>query len=124
MVLTGTEVKALRGGKAQLKDGYVALTDGELWLHNVHIPPYENASRDNHEPERPRKLLAHKSEIERLKTKVAAKGFTLIPTRLYFSGGRAKAEIALARGKDVGDKRQTIKERDMRRDVERQLAER
>ena len=124
MVLTGTEVKALRGGKAQLKDGYVALTDGELWLHNVHIPPYENASRDNHEPERPRKLLAHRAEIERLKTKVAAKGFTLIPTRLYFSGGRAKAEIALARGKDAGDKRQTIKERDMRRDVERQLAER
>ena len=124
MVLTGTEVKALRGGKAQIKDGYVSLTDGELWMHNVHIPPYENAARDNHEPERPRKLLAHRAEIERLRTKVAERGFTLIPTRLYFSNGRAKAEIALARGKDAGDKRQTIKERDMRRDVERALAER
>jgi SsrA-binding protein len=124
MVLTGTEVKALRGGKAQIKDGYVALTDGELWLHNVHIPPYENAARDNHEPERPRKLLAHRAEIDRLRAKVAERGFTLVPTRLYFSGGRAKAEIALARGKDAGDKRQTIKERDMRRDMERALAER
>jgi SsrA-binding protein len=124
IVLTGTEVKSLRGGKAQLKDGYVSLTDGELWMHNVHIPPYENASRDNHEPERPRKLLAHRAEIERLRIKVAERGFTLIPTRLYFSDGRAKAEIALARGKDVGDKRQSIKERDMKRDMDRAMAER
>ena len=124
MVLTGTEVKALRDGKAQIKDGYVALTDGELWLHNVHIPPYANAARDNHDPERPRKLLAHRAEIDRLRIKVAERGFTLVPTRLYFSDGRAKAEIALARGKDVGDKRQTIKERDMRRDLDREMAER
>lgn len=124
MVLTGTEVKALRGGKAQIKDGYVSLDHGELWLHNVHIPPYANASRDNHEPERPRKLLAHRAEIERLAIKVSAKGFTLVPTRIYFSDGRAKVEVALARGKDAGDKRQTIKERDMRRDMDRALAER
>jgi SsrA-binding protein len=124
MVLTGTEVKSLRGGKAQIKDGYVSLDHGELWLHNVHIPPYENASRDNHEPERPRKLLAHKQEIERLQTKVAQKGFTLVPTRIYFANGRAKIEIALARGKDAGDKRQTIKERDMRREMDRALSER
>ena len=124
MVLTGTEVKSLRGGKAQIKDGYVSLDRGELWMHNVHIPPYANASRDNHEPERPRKLLAHRAEIDRLAVKVAAKGYTLVPTRIYFSDGRAKVEVALARGKDAGDKRQTIKERDMRRDVERALAER
>ncbi len=124
LVLTGTEVKSLRGGKAQIKDGFVALTGGELWLHNVHIPPYENASRDNHEPERPRKLLAHRAEIERLAVKVAQKGFTLVPTRIYFSGGRAKIEIALARGKDAGDKRRTIKERDMRREIDRALSER
>jgi SsrA-binding protein len=124
MVLTGTEVKSLRGGKAQIKDGYVSLDHGELWLHNVHIPPYENASRDNHEPERPRKLLAHKQEIERLQTKVAQKGFTLVPTRIYFANGRAKIEIALARGKDAGDKRQTIKERDMRREMDRAMSER
>lgn len=124
MVLTGTEAKSLRGGKAQIKDGYVSLDHGELWLHNVHIPPYANASRDNHEPERPRKLLAHRAEIDRLAVKVAAKGFTLVPTRIYFSDGRAKVEVALARGKDAGDKRQSIKERDMRRDMDRALAER
>ena len=123
MVLTGSEVKSLRGGKAQIKDGYVTLTDSELWLHNVHIPPYQN-SRDNHEPERPRKLLAHRREIERLRTKVAERGFTLIPTRIYFSNSRAKVEIALARGKDAGDKRQTIKERDMKREMDRAMAER
>ncbi len=124
MVLTGTEVKSLRGGKATIKDGYVTLTDGELFLHNVHIPPYENAARDNHEPERTRKLLAKRTEIDRLAIKVAAKGFTLVPTRIYFSGAHAKTEIALARGKDQGDKRRAIKDRDMKRDVERALAER
>ena len=124
MVLTGTEVKSLRGGKAQIKDGYVALTDGELWLHNVHIPPYAPASRENHEPERPRKLLAHRAEIERLRSKVAERGFTLVPTRIYFSDGRAKIEVALARGKNVGDKRQAIKDRDIKRDMERAMSER
>jgi SsrA-binding protein len=119
LVLTGTEVKALRDGKAQIKDGYAALRDGEVWLHNVHIPPYGPASRDNHEPERPRKLLMHRREIERLIGKTREKGLTLVPTRLYFSGGRAKVEIALARGKDVGDKRQAIKEREVKREMER-----
>jgi len=119
LVLTGTEVKSLREGKAQIKDGYAALRDGEVWLHNVHIPPYAPASRENHEPERPRKLLMHKNEIERLIGKTREKGLTLVPTRMYFRGGRAKVEIALARGKDVGDKRQAIKEREMKREMER-----
>jgi SsrA-binding protein len=121
LVLQGTEVKALREGKAQIKDGYATVRDGEVWLYNVHIPPYGPASRDNHDPERPRKLLMHRREIERLIGKTRERGLTLVPTRLYFSGGRAKAEIALARGKDVGDKRQAIKEREMRREMERSL---
>ena len=121
MVLTGTEVKALREGKAQIKDGYASVRDGEVWLHNVHIPPYGPASRENHEPERSRKLLMHKREIDRLIGKTREKGLTLVPTRIYFSGGRAKAEIALARGKDVGDKRQAIKEREMKREMERAI---
>ena len=121
LVLTGTEVKALRDGKATIKDGYASLRDGEVWLHNVHIPPYGPASRENHEPERPRKLLMHRREIERLDGKTREKGLTLVPTRLYFSRGRAKVEIALARGKDVGDKRQTIKEREMKREMDRAM---
>ena len=121
LVLQGTEVKALRDGKAQIKDGYASVRDGEVWLHNVHIPPYGPASRENHEPERPRKLLMHKREIDRLIGKTREKGLTLVPTRLYFSGGRAKVEIALARGKDVGDKRQSIKEREMKREMERAI---
>jgi SsrA-binding protein len=121
VVLQGTEVKSLRAGSAQLKDGYANIRDGELWLYNVHIPPYGPASRDNHDPERPRKLLAHKREIERLVVKVHERGLTLVPTRVYFSGPRAKVEIALARGKDRFDKRESIKARDQRRDVEREL---
>jgi SsrA-binding protein len=121
LVLQGTEVKALRDGKAQIKDGYANVRDGEVWLHNVHIPPYGPASRENHEPERPRKLLMHRREIDRLIGRTREKGLTLVPTRLYFSGGRAKAEIALARGKDVGDKRQSIKEREMKREMERAI---
>ena len=119
LVLQGTEVKALRDGKAQIKDGYAAVRDGEVWLYNVHIPPYGPASRENHEPERPRKLLMHRHQIERLIGKTREKGLTIVPTRLYFANGRAKAEIALARGKDVGDKRQSIKEREMKREMER-----
>jgi SsrA-binding protein len=121
VVLQGTEVKSLRAGSAQLKDGYANIRDGELWLYNVHIPPYGPASRDNHDPERPRKLLAHKREIERLIGKIHERGLTLVPTRMYFSGPRAKVEIALARGKDRFDKRESIKARDQRRDVEREL---
>ena len=124
IVLTGTEVKSLREGKAQIKDGYAAVSDGEVWLYNVHIPPYGPATRENHEPERPRKLLLHKREIERLIGKTREKGLTLVPTRLYFKGPRAKVELALARGKDVGDKRQTIKEREMKREMERAIRRR
>jgi SsrA-binding protein len=121
LVLQGTEVKALREGKAQIKDGYASVRDGEVWLHNVHIPPYGPAARENHDPERSRKLLMHGREIERLIGKTREKGLTLVPTRLYFKNGRAKVEIALARGKDVGDKRQTIKEREMKREMERAI---
>jgi len=119
LVLTGTEVKSLRDGKAQIKDGYASVRDGEVWLHDVHIPPYAPASRENHDPERSRKLLLHKREIDRLIGKTKEKGLTLVPTRLYFAGPHAKVEIALARGKDVGDKRQAIKEREMKREMER-----
>ncbi len=119
LVLMGTEVKSLREGKAQIKDGYATLRDGEVWLHNVHIPPYAPASRENHEPERSRKLLMHRREIERLIGKTHEKGLTLVPTRMYFRDGRAKVEIALARGKDVGDKRHAIKERELKREMER-----
>jgi len=121
LVLQGTEVKSLRDGQAQIKDGYASVRDGEVWLHNVHIPPYGPASRENHEPERSRKLLMNRGEIERLIGKTREKGLTLIPTRLYFRDGRAKVEIALAKGKDVGDKRQTIKEREMKREMERAI---
>src|ERR1700704_2094540 len=121
--LQGTEVKALRESGAQLKDGYVSVREGELWLHSVHIPPYAPASRENHEPERPRRLLAHRREIDRLMGMVKERGFTLVPTRIYFSGGRAKIEIALGRGKDLYDKRQTIKERESKRDMERGIRE-
>ena len=124
LVLTGTEVKALRDGKAQIKDGYATVRDSEVWLHNVHIPPYAPATRENHEPERPRKLLMHKREIERLIGKTREKGLTLVPTRLYFIGGRAKVEIALAQGKDMRDKRRDLKARDQRREIDRALAER
>ncbi len=124
LVLTGTEVKSLRGGKAQIKDGYASVKDGEVWLHNVHIPPYSPASRENHEPERSRKVLMHRREIERLIGKTREKGLTLVPTRLYFQNGRAKVEIALAKGRDVGDKRQAIKEREMKREMERAIRRR
>jgi SsrA-binding protein len=122
--LTGTEVKSLRTGQAQMKDAYAAVRDGEVWLHNMHIPPYGPASRDNHEPERPRKLLLKRSEIERLIGKTKEKGLTIVPTRLYFKGPYAKAEIALARGKDLHDKRQSIKDRDQKREMDRAMSER
>jgi SsrA-binding protein len=121
VALTGSEVKALRASGAQLKEGYVAIRAGELWLHGVHIPPYAPAARENHEPERDRKLLAHHSEIERLAARVSERGFTLVPTRIYFKEGRAKVEIALGRGKDLYDKRNTIREREVKRDMERAM---
>ena len=122
--LRGSEVKSLREGSATLKDAYAALHDGEVYLHNMHIPPYAPASRDNHDPERPRKLLMHRREIERLIGKTQERGLTLVPTRLYFSGSRAKVELALARGKDVRDKRRDLREKDARREIERALRER
>ena len=121
IVLTGTEVKSLRDGKAQLKDAYASVDDGELWLHNMHIPPYLPANRFNHDPERPRKLLLHRREIERMVERVKEKGLTIVPTRVYFSGRRAKVEIALAKGKDRFDKREAIRDREMKRDVQREL---
>jgi SsrA-binding protein len=121
IALTGTEVKSVREGRVQLKDGYATVRDGELWLHNVHIAPYAPASRANHEPERPRKLLAHRREIERLIGKTQERGLTLVPTRMYFSGSRAKVEITLARGRDVHDKREAIREREQRREMQRAL---
>jgi SsrA-binding protein len=123
IVLSGTEVKSLRNGAAVIKDGYAQIADGELWLHNVHIPPYGPASRENHEPERPRKLLAHRREIERLVGRVQERGLTLVPTRIYFAGSNAKVEIALARGKDLHDKREAMKERDSKREMDRALRE-
>jgi SsrA-binding protein len=123
MVLTGTEVKSLREGQAQLKDAYATIDDGEVWLHHLHIPPYANAARDNHDPERKRKLLLHRREIERLVGKVAERGLTLVPTRIYFSDGRAKVELALAAGKDRFDKRQTIRKREESREIQRALRE-
>jgi SsrA-binding protein len=123
VVLQGTEVKSLRTTGAQLKDGFAAIRDGELWLQNVHIPPYGPAARDNHDPERPRKLLLHRREIDRLEGRIKERGFTLVPTRVYFSGPHAKVEIALARGKDLYDKRETIRRRDTEREMQRALRE-
>jgi SsrA-binding protein len=125
IVLTGTEVKSLREGGAQLKDSYALVRDGEVFLVGVYIPPYGPAAHDNHDPERTRKLLLHRSEIERLVGRTHERGLTLVPTRVYFSGprSRAKVEIALAKGKDLYDKRDSIRTRDMARDVQRELRE-
>ncbi len=121
IALQGTEVKALRAGGAQLKDGYALVRDGELYLHNVHIPPYGPAARANHEPERDRRLLAHRRQIDKLAAQVKEKGLTLVPTRIYFTDGRAKVEIAVAKGKDQFDKRHAIKERENKREMDRAL---
>jgi SsrA-binding protein len=123
MVLEGTEVKALRNGGAQLKEGYALIRDDEVYLVSVHIPPYAPASRNNHDPERDRKLLLNRRQIDKLKQQTKEKGLTLVPTRMYFSEGRAKVEIALAKGKDQFDKREAIKERETKRDMDRALRE-
>lgn len=117
--LQGSEVKSLREGKAQLGDAYAVVDRGEVWLRNLHISPYAPASYENHDPERPRKLLLHRAQIERLVGKTQQRGLTLIPTRIYFKGPRAKVELALARGKEGRDRRREIAERDVRREVER-----
>ena len=121
IALQGSEVKSLREGKVNLKDSYALVKDREVWLHNCHIAPYEPAAREGHDPERPRKLLMHRREIERLIGKTAERGLTLVPTRIYFSGPRAKVELALARGKEHRDKREAIRERDQQREMEREL---
>lgn len=123
IVLQGSEVKSMRAGGVQMKDAYAEIRDGELWLQNMHIAPYAPA-RENHDPERPRKLLLHRREIERLIGQTAEKGLTLVPTRIYFNGARAKVEIAVAKGKDHFDKRRAIKDRDTKREIERALSER
>jgi SsrA-binding protein len=121
--LLGSEVKSLRNGGVQMKDSYATLRDGEVWLQNMHIAPYAHA-RDGHEPERPRKLLLKRGEIERLIGKTSEKGLTLIPTRIYWKGRHAKVEIALARGKNVQDKRRYLKEKDARREIDRAISDR
>jgi SsrA-binding protein len=121
IVLKGTEVKSLRTGGAQLKDAYATVRDGEVWLHHLHIPPYPPAYHDNHAPERDRKLLLRRREIDRLVVRTKERGLTLVPTRIYFRGPRAKVELALAQGKDRFDKRESIKQREMARDVQREL---
>jgi SsrA-binding protein len=123
IVLTGTEVKSLRTGGAQIKDAYALVRDGEVWLLNLHIPPYPPAFHDNHPPERDRKLLLHRKEIERLVGRTKERGLTLVPTRIYFAGARAKVEIALAQGKDRFDKREAIKKREMGREMQRAVRE-
>ncbi len=121
IALKGSEVKSLRASGAQLKDGYAAIEGGELWLNSVHIPPYGPASRENHDPERPRKLLVHRRELERLAVRTKERGFTLVPTRMYFSGSHAKVEIALARGKTLYDKRESLRTREQQREIQRAL---
>jgi SsrA-binding protein len=122
LVLTGTEVKALRAGRASLVDGYAVITDGEAWLEGVHIPEYTEGTWNNHAPRRRRKLLLHKGEISRLIGKTKETGFTIVPLSLYFKDGRAKVEIALARGKKAYDKRQTLIAREADREASRAMS--
>ena len=124
LVLTGTEVKSLRDGKAILQRAFGDLRGGELYLVGAHIPEYAQGNVQNHDPDRDRKLLLHRRELDQLLGKVQEKGLTLVPTRLYWKNGRAKVELALARGKDVRDKRRDIAERDARRQIERALKSR
>lgn len=119
--LVGTEVKSLRENNANLVDGYASIRDGEVWLMSVHIGVYSMGNISNHEPVRKRKLLLKKSEIRKLKIKIDEKGYTLIPLRLYFKGGKVKVELGLARGKKSFDKRESIAKKDMKRDLERKI---
>jgi SsrA-binding protein len=123
LVLTGTEIKSIRDHKVSLQQSFVQPRDGELWLLEANISPYEHGNRQNHEPTRPRKLLLHRREIERILTGLTQKGLTVVPTRLYLKGGRAKIEVALARGKRKYDKRADLAKHDADRQVERALRE-
>ena len=124
LVLTGTEVKSIRAGKVQLREGYARIDRGEVWLHNTHIATYDQGNRYNHEPTRPRKLLLHRGEIARLASKSREAGLTLVPLRLYDKRGNLKLELGLVKGKRQYDKRQALAERESRRDIERAVRDR
>lgn len=124
LVLQGTEVKSLRQGRASIVDGFIDIEHGEAWLHGVHIPEYSQGHWTNHAARRKRKLLLHRAEIEKIERRVSEKGLTVVPLSLYFSDGRAKVEIALARGKKTWDKRQTIAERTAKRETEQAIGRR
>ena len=124
IVLTGTEIKSIRSGRVNLRDGYVRIQDGEAWLMNVHVSPYSAASRENPDPRRERKLLLHRREIDRLQSAVQEKGLTIVPLRLYLKENRAKVEIALARGKKLYDKRAAIAKKEAQRLVAREMKSR
>ena len=124
MVLQGSEIKSIRAGQISIKEAYIRTDGYEVWLVNAHIAPYDPASHQNHEPRRRRKLLLHRREIDRMSARVQERGYTVVPTKLYLRDGRAKVEIALARGKRQYDKRQAIAKRDSQRQVERELKER
>lgn len=124
LVLRGTEVKSLREGRASLVDGYAAVIDGEVWLHNVHIPEYTQGTWTNHEPRRVRKLLLHREQIRKLNAKTQETGLTIVPLAIYFKDGYAKVEIGVARGKKTYDKRHSLAERQAKRDADRDMARR
>jgi SsrA-binding protein len=121
IVLTGTEVKSLRAGRASLVDGYAEIVDGEMWLHNAHIPEYTQGTWNNHTPRRKRKLLLHRHEIDKMERRVNERGLTVVPLSMYFVDGRAKVEIALAKGKKSYDKRHAIATRDAQREATREF---
>lgn len=123
IALTGTEIKSVRAARINLRDGFVQIKKGEAWLLNVHISPYDFGNRENHEPRRERKLLLHRQEIRKLQSKVAERGWTIVPLSMYLKDGRAKVEIALVRGKRLYDKRDAVAERDMDRELRRAVKE-
>jgi SsrA-binding protein len=124
LVLQGTEVKSLRTGKANLHDSFAMIRDGEAFLHNLHISQYDFGNRANHDPDRMRKLLMHKREIDKLFGKIREQGYTLIPLRLYFKDGKAKVELGLAKGKKLYDKREDIKQKDVKREIDKVMKDR
>lgn len=124
LVLQGSEIKSVRAGQISLQEAYVTIEKGEAWLVDAHVAPYEQASIYNHEPRRPRKLLLHRSEIRRMYAQIRQKGVTIVPIRVYLKDGRAKLEIALAKGKKLFDKRESIARRDAERDIERNINKR
>lgn len=123
IALTGTEIKSVRAAGVNLRDGFVLIKNGEAWLQNVHIAPYDFGNRENHEPRRERKLLLHRQEIRKLQGKVAERGWTVVPLNMYIKNGRAKVEIALVRGKRLYDKRDAVAERDADRELRREIKE-